>query len=61
MRPGGAVLVDNTFAGGRVIDAAGREARVRAIRDFNDHAVADERVDLVMLPIGDGLTLALRK
>ena len=61
MEPGGAILVDNTFSGGRVINEANLEARVQAIRDFNDHAVADDRVDLVMLPIGDGLTLALRK
>ncbi len=61
IRPGGAVLVDNTFSSGRVIDAASREPRVQAIRDFNDHAVADDRVDLVMLPVGDGLTLARKK
>jgi caffeoyl-CoA O-methyltransferase len=61
MKPGGAILVDNTFSGGRVTDAANHAARVQAIRDFNDHAVADDRVDLVMLPIGDGLTFAVRK
>ena len=61
MKPGGAVLVDNTFSGGRVVDAGNREARVQAIRDFNDHAAADDRVDLVMLPVGDGLTLARRR
>ena len=61
VRPGGAILVDNTFAGGRVTDPASGSAMAQAIRDFNDHAVADDRVDLVMLPIGDGLTLAVRK
>ncbi len=61
IRPGGAVLVDNTFSHGRVIDQANRDPVVQAIRDFNDHAVADERVDLVMLPVGDGLTLARKK
>ena len=60
-RPGGAILVDNTFSGGRVVDAASREPRVQSIRDFNDHAAADGRVDLVMLPIGDGLTLARKR
>jgi caffeoyl-CoA O-methyltransferase len=60
-RPGGAILVDNTFSGGRVTDPASREPRVQAIRDFNDHAAADARVDLVMLPIGDGLTLACKR
>jgi caffeoyl-CoA O-methyltransferase len=61
MEPGGAILVDNTFAGGRVADPAARDAMAEAIREFNDHAVADDRVELVMLPVGDGLTLALRK
>jgi caffeoyl-CoA O-methyltransferase len=61
MRPGGTVLVDNTFSHGRVIDEPNQDAVVQAIRDFNDHAVADDRVDLVMLPVGDGLTLARRK
>jgi caffeoyl-CoA O-methyltransferase len=34
---------------------------VQGIRDFNDHAVADDRVELVLLPVGDGLTLARKK
>jgi caffeoyl-CoA O-methyltransferase len=58
MRPGGAILVDNTLSHGRVIDPAVTSADVRGIRDFNDHAAADRRVVLVLLPIGDGLTLA---
>jgi caffeoyl-CoA O-methyltransferase len=61
MRPGGAILADNTFSHGRVIDPAEDSDIVRAIRGFNDHAVADSRVELVMLPIGDGLTLARRR
>jgi predicted O-methyltransferase YrrM len=61
IRPGGTVLVDNTFSHGRVIDEASQDTVVQAVRDFNDHAVADDRVDLVMLPVGDGLTLARRK
>jgi caffeoyl-CoA O-methyltransferase len=61
VRPGGAVLVDNTFSHGRVIDAGNESELVQAIRDFNDHAAADDRVDIVMLPLGDGLTLARKK
>ena len=61
VKPGGAVLVDNAFSHGRVIDEANHDAIVQATRDFNDHAAADDRVDLVMVPIGDGLTLARRK
>jgi caffeoyl-CoA O-methyltransferase len=56
--PGGAILVDNTLSHGRVIDPASDEPDVQGIRAFNDHAAADARVTLVLLPIGDGLTLA---
>jgi caffeoyl-CoA O-methyltransferase len=61
IRPGGLIMVDNTFSHGRVIDAGNDNPGVIAVRDFNDHAAADPRVDLVMIPIGDGLTLARRK
>jgi caffeoyl-CoA O-methyltransferase len=58
LRPGGLILVDNTFSHGRVVIESVTDAAVQGIRDFNDHAVADRRVELVMLPVGDGLTLA---
>jgi caffeoyl-CoA O-methyltransferase len=61
IRPGGIILVDNVFSHARVIDPAQRSDIVQAIRDFNDHALADDRVELVMLPIGDGLTLARKR
>jgi caffeoyl-CoA O-methyltransferase len=59
--PGGIILVDNTFYGGEVAEPANGDAAVEAIRAFNDHAAADDRVELVMLPVGDGLTLARKK
>ena len=61
VRSGGLIMVDNTFSHGRVIDAGNDSPVVIAVRDFNDHAAADDRVDLVMVPIGDGLTLARKK
>jgi caffeoyl-CoA O-methyltransferase len=61
IRPGGAILVDNTLSHGRVIDDTENGDVVQAIRAFNDHAAADDRVDLVLLPIGDGLTLARKR
>jgi caffeoyl-CoA O-methyltransferase len=61
IHPGGLIMVDNTFSHGRVIDAGNDNPAVIAVRDFNDHAAADPRVDLVMVPIGDGLTLARKK
>lgn len=60
-RPGGVVLVDNVFAWGRCVEPDSDSASVRAIQDFNEHALADERVELVMLPISDGLTLARKR
>ena len=61
IRPGGIILVDNTLSHGRVIDPAATEENVQGIRAFNDHAAADGRVVLVLLPIGDGLTMARKK
>jgi caffeoyl-CoA O-methyltransferase len=61
IRPGGAILVDNTFSHGRVIGEGSSHPDVQGIRDFNDHAIADDRVELVIVPIGDGLTLARKK
>jgi len=61
LRPGGAILVDNTLSHGKVVDAAATDENVQGIRAFNDHAAADERVVLVLLPIGDGLTLARKR
>jgi caffeoyl-CoA O-methyltransferase len=60
-RPGGIILVDNTIYHNRVLDPADRSVTTQGVRDFNDHAVADGRVELVLTPIGDGLTVARRK
>lgn len=60
LRPGGAVLVDNVLWGGRAVDGAA-EGDTVFIRGFNDAVAADPRVELVMLPIADGLTLARKR
>jgi caffeoyl-CoA O-methyltransferase len=60
-RPGGVILVDNVFQGGRVADPAQTGEQVTAIRAFNQRVRDDERVEAVMLPIADGLTLARRR
>lgn len=59
VRPGGVLLVDNTLSHGRVVTGDDSD-RVRAIRAFNDAVIADDRVEAVLLPIGDGLTYARR-
>jgi caffeoyl-CoA O-methyltransferase len=58
VRPGGLILVDNTLWGGAVADPLDREASTETIRAFNAAVQADARVDMVLLPIGDGLMLA---
>jgi caffeoyl-CoA O-methyltransferase len=60
LRPNGLLLVDNVLWGGRVVDADATDENTVAIRAFNDLVAADPRVDAVMLPVSDGLTL-LRK
>ncbi|MGH3737095.1 MAG: O-methyltransferase [Micromonosporaceae bacterium] len=61
MRPGGVILVDNTLWSGRVVDADDTDPNTVAIRAFNDHAAADERVELQLLPLADGITFARRR
>jgi caffeoyl-CoA O-methyltransferase len=58
-RKGGLVVVDNVLAGGRVV--APDDARSQAIAKFNAKVKADDRVEPVMLPIRDGVTIARRK
>jgi caffeoyl-CoA O-methyltransferase len=60
MRPGGVLLADNVLWSGRVADDEGDED-TRAIRSFNDRVAADDRVEVVVLPAFDGLTIALRR
>ncbi|HEY1991013.1 MAG TPA: class I SAM-dependent methyltransferase [Gammaproteobacteria bacterium] len=61
LRPGGLVLVDNVLWSGAVIDPEDQDEDTVAIRAFNKALLQDERVDLSMLPMGDGLTLARKR
>ena len=58
LRPGGLVCVDNVLWSGRVLDKADQSEDTEAIRKFNQVLLKDGRVDLSLVPIGDGLTLA---
>lgn len=60
VRVGGLIAVDNTLWEGRVADPKARDADTQAIRDFNRHLRDDRRVHLCLVPIGDGLSLALK-
>lgn len=59
--PGGVLLVDNVLSGGMVADPDADDERLRAIRALNDRAVTDDRVDVSILPLADGLTFAVRR
>ena len=58
LRPGGLIVVDNTLWSGEVANPENREAETEALREFNDALHRDPRIDLALLPVGDGLTLA---
>ena len=61
VRRGGVIAIDNVLWSGAVIDPADETADTQAIRALNDKISSDERVDVVLVPIGDGLTLARRR
>jgi predicted O-methyltransferase YrrM len=61
LRPGGLVVVDNTLWSGRVADPEVADEDTVALRHFNEHLHRDARVDLSLLPMGDGLTLARKR
>ena len=58
LNPGGYIIADNTLWAGKVVDPkAQREAQTRGIMAFNDHVKQDTRVERVIIPLRDGLTL----
>jgi predicted O-methyltransferase YrrM len=61
LRAGGLIAIDNVLWGGDVADPRKRSADTLALRRLNDKLHRDERVSLSMLPVGDGLTLALKR
>ena len=61
LRPGGLIAVDNTLWSGQVADPAYQDADTRAIRAFNEALYRDTRVDISLIPIADGLTLAMKR
>lgn len=58
---GGVIILDNMLYLGRVIDHENHDPGTAAIRELNDRIAMDERVDRVMLPISDGVTLVRRR
>lgn len=61
LRPGGLIAVDNVLWSGRVADPSDQSADTLAIRAFNSHVQGDERVDLSLIPISDGITICRKR
>ena len=61
VRSGGLILVDNVLWGGSVADPADNDADTKAIRALNAKLKADDRVDLALFAVGDGMTCALKR
>jgi caffeoyl-CoA O-methyltransferase len=59
LAPGGLLLLDNVFLGGRVVEPS--DERTRIMNELNDRVTADERVDSVMVHVADGLTLVRKR
>jgi predicted O-methyltransferase YrrM len=61
VRRGGLIAIDNVLWSGAVVDSADQTADTAALRALNKKIHADSRVDATLLPVGDGLTLALKR
>ena len=61
LRANGLILFDNVLWMGQVLDAATTDESTRALRELNEFLIADRRVEAVMLPISDGLTIVRKR
>lgn len=61
LRGGGLIAIDNTLWSGKVADPAEEDSETQAIRAFNERLAKDERISMSLVPIGDGVTLALKR
>ena len=61
LNPGGYILADNTLWDGHVVDENAHDAQTLGIKAFNDLVANDDRVEKVILPLRDGLTIIKKK
>lgn len=61
VRPGGLILVDNVLWDGAVLDAATTDPDTKALRELNATVGRDQRVDVALLPVCDGLLIARKR
>lgn len=61
VRKGGLIVIDNVLWYGKVADDNIHDNKTQKLREFNQQLAQDDRIDLTIIPIGDGLTLAMKK
>ncbi len=61
LRPGGLLVIDNVLWGGSVVEPGNQSESVRVIRALNDTIAEDPRVDVVMIPVADGITICRKR
>jgi caffeoyl-CoA O-methyltransferase len=61
VRPGGLIALDNVLQSGRITNEASEDVSVQTIRRLNAFLLTDERIDLCLVPIADGVTLAMKR
>ncbi|WBA82215.1 class I SAM-dependent methyltransferase [Endozoicomonas sp. GU-1] len=61
VRPGGLILIDNVLWSGRVADAEASDEDTAALKALNRKIHDDDRVDMMILPVSDGLTIAIKR
>jgi predicted O-methyltransferase YrrM len=61
IKVGGVLIIDNVFFDRRILDDNNQKKSTNGIREINEFLVQDERVDLTMLPLSDGMTLARKR
>lgn len=61
LRPGGVVAIDNVLWYGKVADDEVVDKQTMALRELNDFLVTDERVNMSLVTVGDGITLCTKK
>ncbi|MFQ5425307.1 MAG: O-methyltransferase [Phycisphaerae bacterium] len=61
VRPGGLILVDNAFAFGQLFDEAPTDPEAPAVRAFNEHMAAEPRLHSLIVPIGDGCWVGVKR
>ncbi len=61
IRPGGLILLDNVLWGGKVAESGENDPDTTALKELNQKIHHDERVDMMLLPVSDGLTMAIKR